>query len=133
MKRDMDRIREMVLELQGSEAWPRSGEFVTMMTSKDSSLSPALARYHIDLLRSGGLVEPETTTEIGVKSKFKRHVKDTRLILSWAGQDFADNVANDGLWAKVKSALNDAGLKSAAFSVWARLASEKIGEALDKI
>ncbi len=118
MKRDMDLIRGMVLAIRDHDGQPSATELQSLVCNVDN----AVFGYHILLLIQAAMM---TAVETGVRKD--RHGV-TNLALTWSGQDFADNIANDGIWASARKTLCDAELESASFAVWSQIVLAKITE-----
>lgn len=120
MKRDMDLIRAIVLTVRDHEGRPSASEVQELIQDFENEVFG----YHIALLTQSAMM---TGVETGPR---KDRYGMTSLALTWAGQDFADNILNDDVWASAKTTLNDAEMKSASFEVWSHLAVTKIKELL---
>lgn len=121
MNRDMELIRSIVLAIREHESRPSSSEIEESINSgRDDALAHDLFGYHMQLLWQSELVT-------GIDMRARRDpFAFSNLSLTWEGQDFADSVASEGVWSKVKSVLSDQGIKSAAFSVVADLAKDQL-------
>jgi hypothetical protein len=120
MKRDMDLIRAIVLAVREHEGRPSATEVQSLISEPDNGVFG----YHIALLTQGEMM---TGVETGPR---KDRYGVANLALTWAGQDFADNILNESVWASARKALADADLKSASFEVWSQVAIAKITERL---
>ncbi|MGB7345412.1 MAG: DUF2513 domain-containing protein [Pirellulaceae bacterium] len=120
MIRDMNLIRSIVLAIRDHEGRPAASEVQSLVSNVDN----AIFGYHITILIQSALVTGVDT------SARKDRFGVASLALTWAGQDFADNIINDGVWTSAQKQLNDADLKSASFEVWTRVAIAKITEIL---
>ncbi|HQR09347.1 MAG TPA: DUF2513 domain-containing protein [Gemmatales bacterium] len=91
MKRDMDLIRKLLLQLEGDSN--------TKQQDKDvSSYNPLTVNYHKYLIIDAKLASGTTymtTGSGGVMEGMMTH-------LTWEGHDFIDSIRNDSLWMKVK-------------------------------
>lgn len=118
MIRDMDLIRAIVLAVRDHEGRPSASEVQSLISNVDN----AIFGYHIALLTQGAIM-----TGVDTSPRKDRYCVAS-LALTWAGQDFADNILNDGVWASAQKTLDDAELKSASFEVWSQIAVAKITE-----
>lgn len=120
MKRDMDLIRAIVLTIRDHEGRPSACEVQTLIRDFENEVFG----YHIALLTQSAMM---TGVETGPR---KDRYGVTNLALTWSGQDFADNILKDDVWASAKKSLDDAELESASFEVWSELAVAKIKDLL---
>lgn len=118
MIRDMDLIRAIVLAIRNHEARPSASEIQQAIGDVDDGVF----LYHIEMVTQGALV-----SGIDTGPRKDRYGK-ANLALTWEGQEFADNILNDSVWASAKKTLDDANLESASFEVWSRIAIAKITE-----
>lgn len=96
MKRDMDLIRSIVLDIENGKDWfeTTSDETAVALGTDGSGLSHDEAdrlEYHLTLLEASGI------------AKFTK--ADSGWIpesLTWKGHDFADSVRDDEIWRKTK-------------------------------
>ncbi len=116
MKRDMNLIRAIVLAIRDHDGRPSASEVQSLVSNEDN----AVFGYHIQLLLQGAMM---TGVDTGVRKD--RHGVAT-LALTWAGQDFADDIANDAVWTSIHQSLADAELQSASFTVWSQLVVAKM-------
>ena len=123
MKRDMDLIRAIVLTIRDHEGRPSASEVQTLIRDFENEVFG----YHIALLTQSAMV---TGVEAGPR---KDRYGVTNMALTWAGQDFADNILNDCVWASARKTLDDAELKSASFEVWTNVVVTKIRELLGSL
>ena len=118
MKRNMDLIRAIVLAIRDHDGRPTATEVQALVGNDDNGIFG----YHIVLLTQSEMM-------VGVETgPRKDRYGLSSLALSWAGQDFADNIVDDGVWASARKTLDDAGLKSASFEIWSQIAVGKITE-----
>jgi hypothetical protein len=102
MKRDMDLIRELLLNL---ESYPSQyGDFFSFALGDKGiavkGRTDAEVMYHLELLRDRGLIEcPGSQPMTGV----------TFSGLSWAGHDFVDSVRDPKIWHATKEGAEKAG------------------------
>ncbi|WP_404307754.1 DUF2513 domain-containing protein [Neorhodopirellula lusitana] len=118
MKRDMDLIRGIVLAIRNHEGRPSASEVQALVSNEENGIY----EYHMQLLLQGEMM---TGVDTGVR---KDRYGLATLALTWAGQDFADNILNDDVWASAHQTLADAGLESASFTVWSQVVLAKITE-----
>ena len=87
MKRDMDLIREVLLEVEKVEGWDdwKQIEF------KDRD--PEEISYHVMLLAEAGLIEAKKICDGGAWLPMR---------LTWEGHEFLDAARNDTVWKKTK-------------------------------
>jgi hypothetical protein len=95
MKRDMDVIRAILLELE------RHGGNRGIGNIDIEGYSQEDIRYNVYLLHQGGFIEG--AIRYGVGSVQPRGFDIQRM--TWAGHDFLDAIRNDTVWAKVKGKL----------------------------
>lgn len=120
MKRNMDLIRSIALAIRDHEGRPSASEVQTMVGNLDN----AVYGYHLELLIQGAMI---TGVETGPRKD--RHGL-ANLTLTWAGQDFADNISSDEVWSDAQKSLDEANLQSASFAIWTQAALAKISERL---
>lgn len=95
MKRDMDLIRALLLNL---EALPMGGGSMMVINPYDECLAVAGASadqidYHLRLLRDEDFIDcPGSQPACGI----------TFGGLTWAGHDFLDSIRDDDVWRKTK-------------------------------
>lgn len=118
MKRDMDLIRRIVLAIRDHDERPSASDVQALVRNEDNGVFS----YHLELLIQSAMM---TGVDTGVR---KDRYGLASLALTWSGQDFADNVADDGVWASAHKTLSDAELKSASFAVWSQVVAAKITE-----
>ena len=97
MKRDMDLIRTILLEIEEHQD---PGSAVTL---KAPGYSPLQIAYHVKLLTQAGLIEALDAS----------HMQSLAWIptsLTWSGHEFLDTARNDTVWQKVKAELKDKGM-----------------------
>lgn len=109
MKRDMDLIREILLEIEGGKRVYdiRSGEMSRALgIEEEGSLSREEAdkwNYHLNLLQESGQVEFRKT---GGGGWFVEGI-------TWSGHDFLDSVRDPDVWDRTKAGA----LKAGGFTV----------------
>ncbi|TWU48567.1 hypothetical protein Poly51_44670 [Rubripirellula tenax] len=111
MIRNMDLIRAIVLAIREHEAKPSASEVQTLISYNENEVFA----YHIVLLTQSAMV---TGVETGTR---KDRYGISSLALSWSGQELADNLLSDDVWASAKKTLEDAGLQSASFEIWSQV------------
>ena len=120
MIRNMDLIRSIVLAIRDHEGRPSASEVQTIVGNLDN----AVYGYHLELLIQGAMM---TGVETGPRKD--RHGL-ANLALTWAGQDFADNISNDEVWSDAQKSLEEADLQLASIALWTQVALAKISERL---
>lgn len=96
MKRDMDLVRQMLLEI---EKHPYTGDWVELAI--DGS-SPEEITYHVILLHEAGLIEADdVSTMSNIEWRPKRP--------TWQGHEFLDAARDDTRWSKAKDAMGKVG------------------------
>lgn len=114
MRRDMDLIREILLELsKGKEEIE-----LDPLKSEDK-----LFEYHIDILKQANL--------ISYKNKFQDMVPKVyidELRLTWLGNDYLDNISNESIWNKTKEVVFSKGfeLGNIPFSIIKEITTNQI-------
>lgn len=97
MKRDMDLVRSLLLEIEDGKEWfeTMSDATAAALGTEGSGLSQEDAdrlEYHLTLLEDAGLAEFTKTGEGWIPER-----------LTWKGHDFADSVRDDEIWQKTKA------------------------------
>ena len=90
MKRDIDLIRKILLEIEAS---PEPNRWINLDLK---GYSPTQVSYHVKLLAEADLIEAEnvsSTTNFEWKPK----------CLTWEGHEFLEASRDEGLWEKAKS------------------------------
>ncbi|MEN8702458.1 DUF2513 domain-containing protein [Bacillus infantis] len=107
MKRDMDLIRRIMLEVESMEDTTR------LYNVSFDDVPKELVNYHVKLLIDAGLVEGQCLygTQYSVKS------------LTWNGHEFLDNAKNPSVWSKTKSFVAEKG-GSASMSIMMELVKQ---------
>lgn len=100
MKRDMELIRKILLEIQAKD--DLDPEEIYLDDEDDMSVI-----RHIDLLAREGFIEGEAAGSIGPRV-FKWRVQD----LTWAGHDFVGAIQKDEWWQKIKDQIGPSELAS---------------------
>jgi hypothetical protein len=91
MKRDMDLVRKILLELEGKN--PKDDG---LEPEQLSGHTPEEVGYHIGLLKEAGLVEAMDARSYGNPMNWIA----TRL--TWEGHEFLEASRNEGVWTKAK-------------------------------
>lgn len=94
MKRDMDLIRTILIEIEDHEN-PRAE-----VPIKAPGYSPDQITYHLGLLYEAGLIN----------ALHASHLSGERWIpqsLTWQGHEFLDAARNDTVWQKLKAEIKD--------------------------
>jgi hypothetical protein len=94
-KRDLERMREILLHLEGQDSddgwiWTRSDEFYR--ASDD---------HQIELMKQAGFLESGDRT--------KSSLVTDRLRITFSGHDYIDAIRNEGIWAETKNAVVETG------------------------
>ena len=110
MKRDMDLIRDILIEIEAHNDWPAGA----MITPEDAS-----KRYHLHLLLEAGLVEGKEHHFVGGPIRFSVDG------LTWAGHEFLAATSDQNRWNKFKQ-LVGGGLASLPFPVITKLLADGI-------
>jgi hypothetical protein len=92
MKRDMDLIRNMLMDLEDGGKRAREG-----LDTNDKEAKAAFG-YHAYLLADAGLIY--ATNASVDQNPLPRYVP---LYLTWAGHEFLDAARDDGRWNKAKA------------------------------
>lgn len=97
MKRDMDLVRYILMEVEGAEDNVHVRDLVT------ESWSFELICYHLEMLVAHGLVDGHVFRN-GVG-----HASDgVARALTWDGCDYLDAIRSDTVWAKTKRVIKEA-------------------------
>ena len=114
MKRDMDLIRELLLQL---EAWPMGlGDAVTMTPDDLAPGNPDYdtnqINYHMDLIRDAGFINDGGGSQpiLGF----------TYCGLTWDGHEFLDSIRSPEIWRRTKAAAGRVG--GVSFSILGEIA-----------
>lgn len=116
MKRDMDFIRSLMMDIEGGkaafQAISKETAGIIGVDPADALSSDAAARleYHLELLQDAGFVEFQQ-----LNSGVWRVVR-----MTWSGHEFLDAVRDSEVWRRVK--LGAAKIGGAGFSVVSDLA-----------
>ena len=109
MKRDMDLIREILLEFEKSDSY---------------EIIDAEKAGHVAIMQDAGLV----VAAIGLNGESKA-IAAKIMRLTWAGHDFIDNARKPEIWEKIKETFQDKVI-SASFDIIIGLLKAKMKSAL---
>ena len=118
MKRDMDLIRQILLDLE------ESGAYTNWMDIDIEAYSPEQMDYHLELLVEAGL--------ISVASSERGRSRQLPVRITWAGHEFLDAARDESRWQTVTgSAAGTGGVpfaicKAALFRMAEREADERL-------
>ena len=98
MQRDMNLVRQILLELEKSDGY---SEFRTIRIQGQSS---EVIAYHLILLYEAGLIEGTPN-----KQTFNSPASISTRRLTWDGHEFLDLSRNDKLWKKALEEVKKAG------------------------
>lgn len=96
MKRDMEIVREMLLEFASGEG---RTSFNTVIEEDKVYM------YHLKIMREAGLIDYK---ESGYKGGMVLLDIPT---LTWFGNDYLDTVANESVWSRTKAGLKEKGFE----------------------
>src|SRR6056297_716450 len=96
MKRDIDLIKEILLQME------ESGNPLQPVKIDIENRSQNEVSYHIKLLHQAGLIEAENVS--GTDS-----FKWIPISLTWHGHEFLDAIRNDTVWTKLKAKISEHG------------------------
>ena len=102
MKRDMDLIRDILLEVEAAEA----GNSIEFLHSGGFKHSHPAVTEHVALLEEEGLIDAQILPE---------HIYRIRR-LTMAGHDWLDAARDPGIWDRAKERLAKVGMKGAELS-----------------
>ncbi len=91
MKRDMDLVRLILLEIEKSGEDPRSAIRLQLQNYTSEQVS-----YHVMILNDAGLIEAYNLSTLGTGSIWRPKR------LTWSGHEFLDAARNDSIWNKAK-------------------------------
>lgn len=117
MKRDMELVRSILLEVESCTGLPQSIPKIEIADHEGVAID-----HHINILRDAALVDWEAADETAGMER--REFRGLRL--TWQGHEFLDNARNEGVWRRVKDMLADSDIKSASFSIWTTLLSDQL-------
>jgi hypothetical protein len=94
MKRDMDLVRDLLLEIAGADEPPRLSDLVP--GRKEGTSEYKLAAYHIQMLiEEAGLVR-------GIDAGSSSGAEWLTLELTWHGHDYLESIRDPTVWAMTK-------------------------------
>jgi DNA-binding transcriptional ArsR family regulator len=96
MKRDMDLIREILLELESS---PQTAMDTVVIDKRP----PEEISYHLELLTDAGLIKAETYKTWDAPLKFHS------IQLTWEGHEFLEAAKNETHWNRAKEVIKEKG------------------------
>jgi len=97
MKRDMDLVRTILLQVEEKAGDPRGWVELAIPGHPETEVS-----YHVMLLKEAGLLEAQNlSSSHGYEWKPKR--------LTWAGHEFVDAAKNDTIWNRTKETVREKG------------------------
>ena len=96
MKRDMDLVRQILMEIE------KASTFTQEIELRIPPYSAEEIYYHVQLLDEAGLIE-------SVKFVDRARIEIYPLRLTWEGHEFLDAARDDTRWNKVKGAMAKAG------------------------
>ena len=116
MKRDMDLIRRILLEMEANQN-PDGGMKIEARGYSDGQIA-----YHLKLLKEAGLIHAIDTTSFQGMSFIP-------LNITWRGHEFIEATRNEGVWQKLKAELKDRGM-SLPFQLIEALAVKIVAESM---
>ena len=112
MKRDMDLVRSILLQVESADGSIEPGQLDFMGHSQ------AEVYYHIELMQQRGLVDASLNRDWS-GSVIHASVDG----LTWDGQDFLDAMRDDRVWARAKRAVKES-VGSTTFDVFKKVCVE---------
>ncbi len=97
MKRDMDLVRQLLVDYESSED-------IIYTPSKIENFNNEEIMYHLKIMEDAGLLEELYYTEMGYQHKIKGYR------LTWTGHDFLEASRDDERWAKAKDTAGKVGV-----------------------
>ena len=94
MQRDMDLVRDILLEIEKNQNPMRD------IKLQAHGYSPEQAAYHVKLLAEAGYLE---AVDFSSMSGMEWRPKS----MTWKGHEFLDATRNEGVWHKLKAELKD--------------------------
>ena len=94
MKRDMDLVRSILLQVEAATEETGAGELDFCGHTADE------VHYHIELMQQRGLVDARI-----VRDMRGSVVRADVIGLTWDGQDFLDAMRDDRVWSRAKKAI----------------------------
>jgi hypothetical protein len=120
MKRDMDLVRRILLEIESEEY-----EFVTnILYGRDGKEIAEISdlKRHLEIMTSAGLIETTPTPQDGQLGIIG---------ITWQGNDFLDTIRDPEAWRKTKEGASKIG--AAGFGLIAELAKGYVKGELQKL
>lgn len=105
MRRDMDLVRSILLQVEAATGPVESGELDYGGHSQQE------VYYHIDLMANRGLIDADLRRDWS-----GRVISATVSALTWDGQDYLDAMRDDRVWSRAKAAIAK-GVGSTTFGV----------------
>ena len=96
MKRDMDLVRSILIQVEDAGAECESGCLEFMGHSQ------AEVYYHIELMQQKGLIDATVKRDWGGSIIYA-----TITGLTWDGQDFLDSMRDDRVWSRSRKAIKE--------------------------
>jgi hypothetical protein len=115
VQRDMDLIRQLLLDIEGEDAFdgtPHPYQIPTQIAAQGHSAR--VVGYHLQILFDAGLVLGNTPA-VGMPVVRR---------LTWHGHEFIDNIKSDDIWSRTKARVS--GLPGAALSVVVAIAESEV-------
>nr|DAR17896.1 MAG TPA: YjcQ protein [Caudoviricetes sp.] len=124
MKRDLDLIRDILLDIESAP----SDSISIYDLAKNHNVSPDLVFYQIQLLKEAQFLKVRYLMKVLTPdSKKYDDIRISRLTLQ--GHDYLDTVRNNEIWSKTKASIVKLGT-SVAFSTITRIASRLLESSL---
>ncbi len=94
MKRDLDLVRKLLIELEAGNLKPQI-----------EKVEKETINYHLGLMNERGLIE--AVVHYSKSGNHPMDIPDLVIVkkMTWEGHDFIEAIANDTKWAKVKAFL----------------------------
>ena len=102
MKRDMDLVRKILLDIEGGKHYFQTaslddeGNFID---DEKVNLANDLLLHHVNIMHGAGFVTIQAHTNAGILLEG----------LTWAGHDFVDTIRDDTTWGKTKDGAKKVG------------------------
>ena len=96
MRRDMDLVRSILLQVEAADGSRESGELDFMGHTVEE------VYYHIELMQQRGLIDATIKREWGGSVVYASIGG-----LTWDGQDFLDAMRDDRVWSRAKKAIKE--------------------------
>lgn len=96
MKRDMDLVRSILLQVESHDGACESGQLNFLDHTQDE------VYYHIELMQQRGLIDAS------IKRDWNGGVIFATINgLTWDGQDYLDSMRDDRVWSRAKKAIKE--------------------------